>query len=463
MKKADFITNIALVPIDYVLVFLALITAYYVRFSGYVAAIRPVVFELPFDEYLSLSWKVSLFAIIVFAFNGFYTMYSKKLIKELPKVITGVSMVLIVIVLATFAQREIFESRFIMLFAWALAILYLWLGRIFTFFVRNIFFQKGRGLSNVIVLGDSENRQLVVKEYKSNKKLGYRVLLEFNNLSELELSSEAQELIKSKSIFNIIQTDSSIDKSEALDLLTYCQENHINLKYVASLWQTQSLHTNLSSIAGLPIVEIQDTTLDGWRKVAKRIFDTILSLVLLVFLSPLFLMIAIVIKLTSPGSIFVSLDRVGSKGKIFKLYKFRSMVQDAHKLKQEMLEQNERTDGPLFKMKNDPRVTKFGRFLRKTSLDELPQLMNVLKGQMSLVGPRPHEPEEVSKYQKGYKKLLAIKPGITGMAQVSGRSNLAFAEEAKLDIFYIENWSILLDMVILLKTIRVVFKNEDAC
>lgn len=463
MKKADFILNIVLVPIDFILVFLAAITAYYVRFSESVAAIRPVVFELPFSDYLSLVLKVSLFAILIFALNGFYTMRSKKLIKEFPKILIGVSMVLIFIVLGSFWQREIFESRFIILFAWGLAVLYLGLARIFITFIRNVFFQKGYGLSNVIVLGSEENRKPVVQEYGDNKKLGYKVILEFINLADMENSMEAKELFRRKSIANIIQTDSSIDKTHALDLLTFCQENHVNLKYVASLWQTQSLHTNLSSIAGLPIVEIQDTTLDGWRKVAKRIFDIILSSVLLIVLSPLFLVVAIIIKKTSPGSIFVSLERVGSKGNLFKMYKFRSMVQDAHKLKEQMMAKNERKDGPLFKMKNDPRVTKVGRFLRKTSLDELPQLMNVLKGQMSLVGPRPHEPEEVSRYQRGYKKLLAIKPGITGMAQVSGRSNLAFAEEAKLDIFYIENWSIWLDMVILLKTIKVVFKNEDAC
>lgn len=463
MKKADFITNIILVPIDFILVFLASISAYYVRFSPYVAEIRPVIFELPLSEYLILTIKVSLFAMVIFAFSGFYTMRSKKLIKEFPKIVTGVSMVFIFIVLDIFWQRELFESRFILIFAWALAIVYLSFARILSLFIRNIFFQKGYGLSNVIVLGEIENRQAIVKEYRGNKKLGYKVVFEFNNLAELEASQDAKESFKKKNIFNIIQTDSSIDKHQALDLLTFCQENHVNLKYVASLWQTQSLHTNLSSVAGLPIVEIQDTTLDGWRKVAKRILDTILSFLLLIILLPVFLLIAIIIKISSPGSIFVSLTRVGAKGKMFRLYKFRSMVKDAHKLKKEILENNERSDGPLFKMKNDPRVTKFGKFLRKTSLDELPQLFNVLKGQMSLVGPRPHEPEEVSKYQKGYKKLLAIKPGITGMAQVSGRSNLAFAEEAKLDIFYIENWSVGLDLVILLKTIKVVFKNEDAC
>ena len=128
------------------------------------------------------------------------------------------------------------------------------------------------------------------------------------------------------------------------------------------------------------------------------------------------------------------------------------MIKNADHLKKEMIASNERTDGPLFKMIHDPRITKLGHFLRHTSLDELPQLFNVLVGQMSLVGPRPHEPEEVDRYKRGYKKLLTIKPGMTGLAQVSGRANLPFTEEAKLDIFYIENWSILLDFIILLNS-----------
>jgi lipopolysaccharide/colanic/teichoic acid biosynthesis glycosyltransferase len=139
----------------------------------------------------------------------------------------------------------------------------------------------------------------------------------------------------------------------------------------------------------------------------------------------------------------VKLKRVGKKGKPFGLYKFRSMVKDAAKRKTEILAYNERPDGPLFKMKHDPRITKCGTWLRRTSLDELPQLFNILKGQMSLVGPRPHEPEEVAHYDRGYKKLLSIRPGMTGMAQVSGRTDLLFVDEAKLDIFYIENWSML--------------------
>lgn len=462
MKKSDFIINIALVPIDFALVWLAGLTAYYLRFSEMVAQWRPVFYEMPIYEYYWLIFKVAILAIIIFAFLGFYTIRSKKIVKEIPKIIAGVSLVVVFLILSIFLQRELFSSRFIIIFGWAISIIYLTIIRMIFFGIRNFLFKKNWGLSNIIILGSEEDRKIITDTYQQNPKLGYKIIAKYNNLSELENSQTAKELLNNKKIHSVIQTDSSLDKRSALDLLTFCQENHIGLQYIANLFQAQSLNMNVSSLAGLPIVEIRGTPLDGWRKVYKRIFDFISSFILLILLLPFFIIISIIIKSTSKGSVFVSLDRIGQKNKKFKILKFRSMVKDAHKLKEEVMKYNERPDGPLFKMKNDPRVTRVGKWLRKTSLDELPQLFNVLIGQMSLVGPRPHEPEEVSKYQRGYKKLLTVKPGMTGMAQVSGRSNLPFAEEAKLDIFYIENWSGLLDFVIFLKTIKVIVKQDAA-
>jgi exopolysaccharide biosynthesis polyprenyl glycosylphosphotransferase len=460
MKKADIILNVILVPLDFVLLWSAAISAYYLRFSERVVNIRPVFYEMPFYDYVILAFQVSLVGLIIFALAGFYTMGSKKLVKELPRVFTGVSILIVFLVLAIFLKRELFSSRFIIILSWSLGIIYLSIGRIIIFYIRNKFFHWGWGLANIIVLGPHDSRQTVINEYQKNPRLGFRVVNQCRDLNSLKESDKVKEHIEKKKVDYIIQTDSAISKDQALDLLTFCQENHISLKYVASLFQAQSLHLNLSSVAGLPLVEIQSTPLDGWGKVVKRLFDFFIALILLIILSPLFLVLAILIKLTSKGTVFVSLSRVGAKGKMFKLYKFRSMITGAHQMKEKMMAYNERADGPLFKIKDDPRVTKLGRRLRRTSLDELPQLFNVLKGQMSLVGPRPHEPEEVLKYQRGYKKLLTIKPGMTGMAQVSGRSNLPFTEEAKLDIFYIENWSMLLDLVILLKTPFIVLKKD---
>jgi lipopolysaccharide/colanic/teichoic acid biosynthesis glycosyltransferase len=182
----------------------------------------------------------------------------------------------------------------------------------------------------------------------------------------------------------------------------------------------------------------------------------------LIILSPLFLILSLIIKIDSAGPVFAQLERIGEGGEKFVLFKFRSMIRDAHQLKKNLIALNERNDGPLFKIKNDPRITRFGRFLRKTSLDELPQLFNVIKGEMSLVGPRPHEPEEVAKYQKHHRKVLTIKPGITGLAQISGRSDLNFEEEVKLDTYYIENWSLKLDIQIIIKTPFIVLTTKSA-
>ncbi|MBT4849824.1 sugar transferase [Candidatus Parcubacteria bacterium] len=461
MKKADFITNISLVFIDFGLVILAGISAYFLRFSDFISNMRPVFYEMPYDEYLILILKIAVFAIIVFAISGFYTMKTKKLARELPQIITGVSTLLIFIVLAIFWQRELFSSRFIIILSWALGIIYIFTSRIFVFAVRNLFLKKGKGLARVIVLGPESARKIIVENYNTRPKLGFKVIDEFETLEQLQSHPGAMQMIEEKEIDNIFQSDSSINKDNALNLLTFCQENQITLRYVANLFQAQNLNIDLNSIAGIPIIEIQGTPLDGWRRVAKRTFDIIVSILLTIVLSPLFILIAIFIKTDTRGPVFVKMSRVGRKGRIFTMYKFRSMVKDAQKLKADIMAQNERTDGPLFKIKNDPRVTKAGRWLRKTSLDELPQLFNVIIGNMSLVGPRPHEPEEVSRYQKGYKKLLTIKPGMTGMAQVSGRANLLFAEEAKLDIFYIENWSLLLDMIILIKTPRAMLSDDQ--
>ncbi len=205
-----------------------------------------------------------------------------------------------------------------------------------------------------------------------------------------------------------------------------------------------------------------------WRAVIwssfflKRTLDIVGSAFFIVFLSPVFLATAILIKLESPGSVFFSQDRVGKWGRLFKMYKFRSMRTDAEKLKDELLSKNE-TGGIIFKMKNDPRITNVGKYIRNFSIDELPQLWNVLKGDMSLVGPRPPVPEEVSQYNLSNRKRLNITPGITCIWQISGRSLINFEGQVRLDIEYIQNQSFWGDIKILIKTIPAVLFGRGAC
>ncbi len=195
---------------------------------------------------------------------------------------------------------------------------------------------------------------------------------------------------------------------------------------------------------------------------AKRVVDTVVSLAALIVLAPLMVTVAALIKLTSPGPVFFAQDRVGMNQRRFRIYKFRSMVVDAEAKKKELAHLNEIADGPAFKMKNDPRITKIGRFIRKTSIDELPQLFNVLHGEMSLVGPRPPLPDEVKKYEWLFRKRLSVKPGITCVWQISGRSNTTFERWMQMDNEYIDNWSIWLDLKILAKTVPAVLLGRGA-
>lgn len=199
-----------------------------------------------------------------------------------------------------------------------------------------------------------------------------------------------------------------------------------------------------------------------YYKYGKRLIDIVASMLGLIFLSVLFVILAIIIKVEDPrGPVFFSQNRVGKNGKEFKMYKFRSMVTNAEEKLSEVLKYNE-TTGAMFKMKDDPRVTRVGRFIRKTSIDELPQLFNVLIGDMSLVGPRPPLPREVDQYSDYDKQRLIVTPGCTGLWQVSGRSNIGFAEMVELDLKYIKKRSIVLDLTLIIKTIFVLFGSKDA-
>ncbi len=216
---------------------------------------------------------------------------------------------------------------------------------------------------------------------------------------------------------------------------------------------------------GEPIIEFQHTPLDGWGKVLKRGFDIVAGFVLTLFLSPIMLLIAILIKIEDPdGPIIYTNERVGENGERIPVFKFRYMqwkwcinkdnpnFEQALEYEKQLIAERSVRGGPLYKIKDDPRKTRIGAIIERYSLDELPQFFNVLRGEMSLVGPRPHQKREVEKYSEYHRRLLTIKPGITGMAQVAGRSDLDFEDEYRLDVFYIENWSLWLDIILCFKT-----------
>lgn len=470
MKKSELLFSVLLVPVDFIMIVLAALSAYYLRFTGLAVTIRPVIFDFDIRNYFTIVLIVAFIWILIFFMTGLYNLQrSRRLTEEIRRVFLACSSGFVLIVVYIFFQRELFNSRFIVLAAWILSMIYVLFGRGLLHIIRNLVYRSGYGVRQLVIVGAGKTADSLVKEFSKKKQLGYKVIKRLRDFS-LETSQELDELVDEGLVDEIIQADPNISKAESLRLYDFATDRHIVFRYVADLLGIKVLHHEVTELAGLPIVEVKRTTLEGWGQVAKRLTDIIVSGLLILILSPLLILTAIIIKLDSRGPVFFSrrddgsyVTRVGQNGKTFRYFKFRSMIDRADSLRYtELADRNLRTDGPLVKIKNDPRVTRFGRFIRRFSIDELPELFLVFTGRMSLVGPRPHLPEEVAKYEQHHRKVLTIKPGISGLAQISGRSDLAFEEEVRLDLYYIENWSMLLDISILLKTPWAVIKHRQA-
>ncbi len=456
MKRSDLVLSTILVPVDIVMLMLAGLSAYALRFSSSITNLLPIREAPSLQPYLEVMALVIPLWIIVLALAGLYHLPSiRQFAQECIRIILASSTAIMVFILVIFFQRELFSSRFIVLVAWFLAIVFLLVARLIVRLIHKRFLVHGVGLHKVLLFGADHTTELVLKYLRDNPTSGFRVVGYFSSFSHGQRPA-IERILEREDIDDVMLADPTMPHAERMALLDFATEHNRTFRYAADLFETKVSQVDLSTIATIPFFEVKHTPLDGWGKILKRLVDMIGSSFGLLLLSPLFLIVALVVKLTSPGPVFFAAERVGQRGKYFRLYKFRSMVHNAHVMKNELLKQNERPDGPLFKMRNDPRITRLGRFLRASSIDELPQLWNVLNGNMSLIGPRPHEPEEVAQYQKHHKQVLFIRPGITGMAQVSGRSELKFEDEIRLDVYYIENWSLALDLQILLKTFWVV-------
>jgi len=454
-KKFKLLFSTLNIPLDFIMLVLAGLFVYYLRFNILSSTID-VIYKIPFLRYFFYILIISLAWLFIFAVSGLYKLKNQRFSREFLKIFWGCTIGTMLIIFLIFLARRPFSSRFIILAGWGTSFLFVSLGRSFIHAIELFCYKRDKGLEPIAVVGQSRSAQEISFYIKNHKGLGYKILNIFPNIDE------AIKGLKSapEKVDHIILADTDLSKKDMTRLLEFCNEHQIIFRYLTDTFDAMYENVRVDTLAGLPIVVIGKTALSGWGKVAKRTVDLIGSVLGLILLLPFFITLPIIIKIDSKGPVFVKLKRVGKRGERFYLYKFRSMVKNAHKMKEDLKKQNER-QGPLFKMKNDPRITKIGKFLRKSSLDEIPQLINVLKGDMSLVGPRPHEPEEVAKYQKQHKQLLTIAPGITGLAQISGRSSISFEEEAKLDIYYIENWTLWQDISIIIKTIPVVLLGKD--
>ena len=457
MKKSELFFTVILVPIDFLMIFLAALLSYYLRSTAYFTDYRPIVFNLPLTRYLPLILVAASFCLLIFAILGFYRISRRRFVDDLYGAFIGVTVCVAAFSFYIFLRAELFSSRFLVIVTWFFAILFVILGRSVVRVIKRRLFKYGIGVYRVVLIGNGASKHLIRNFEKPLS--GYKVVSHIKEYNDSVLGS-LKKISKRKGIDEIIQTDSKLAKSKTFEIKDFADEGKIDFKYIPDFFGTQATNIDVRPLAGFPLVELKRTPLDGWGRILKRFLDIVGSLIGITIFSPLFLIVAIAIKFDSKGPVFVRLKRVGNRNE-FQMYKFRSMVENAHRMKKKLLKYSERK-GPLFKMKDDPRITRVGRILRKTRIDELPQFFNVLRNEISLVGPRPHEPEEVAQYKKWHKKVLAIKPGMTGMAQVSGGAELGFDDEVKLDTYYIENWSLKLDLQIFFRTLVIVVIGRAA-
>jgi len=471
MKKSELFLTFLLLPLDILAIFAAGLAAYTTRLHPLLAEIRPVVFNLPLDRYLAILFLAAILWIAVFAFAGLYSTRPRPLKKELVRlfIASAASMALIFSVL--FFSRAFFDSRFIVLAGWFFAVVFLSAERLSVRLLQRALLTWGIGLHRIAVIGKNKTAEVLIKEFKTKGQLGFKVIAHFKKYDE-QTKKALIDLVKKEAVDEILLTDPEISREATLELLAFSDSQHLAFKYTADLFAFAVGRTEIGTYSGIPIIEIKKTPLDGWGAIFKRGFDIVFSLLLIIFTLPIQIAAAIALFIEQPGRILFSrlpdgkkTVRVGQLGKKFHYFKFRSMIKDAHKFRfdPEFVKKygNEREGTPLFKLKDDPRITPVGRFIRKYSIDELPEFYLVLLGRMSLVGPRPHLPEEVAEYKPHHRRVLAIKPGITGLAQISGRADLDFEDEVRLDTYYIEHWSPWLDLTILLRTPFVVLFGHE--
>ncbi len=468
MKKSELFFSVLQVPVDFLMIICAAASAFAIRNIPQIITLKPKLYNFPFDQYLKVVVFVAFMLVLIYAVEGLYVIRStRRFWRESFRVFAATSLGLVVVVAAIFLKREWFSSRFIILAGWFLTVFYVVAARYFLHSIQKfLLVKKGIGVHRLLLIGGNGKMASIRNVIEKNPSLGYRIIGETDNTNIRFI----KEIKKEKGIDEIILCNPAVTDQEQEKIIDYCSINNINFKYLPTIFH--SSRAEVAMLNGNPIIEVKNTPLEGWGSIIKRVFDITGSLFLLIIFSPLMALTALAIRIDSNGPIIYRNERIGNDGKKFFVYKFRYMkweccitrknenLGQALELEKKLIEKRSVRQGPLYKIKDDPRKTRVGKIIERYSIDELPQFFNVLKGEMSLVGPRPHQAREVEKYKEYHRRLLTIKPGITGMAQISGRSDLDFETEYKLDIYYIENWSLWLDILICLKTPAVLFRRR---
>lgn len=427
---------------------------------------------LPFHDYIVfLLLSLPVWLAVLLLTQRYETVLKQPLSRQFERVLYFVALTGSLLGLATFTlklevSRPIFFSFFMVL------LLLLLLDRLVLYLVlrsRNI---NEHNQIRILVVGTDQNAMRVGEILESARKWGYHIVGYVRSNGHPEVIDDSEIVARVEDLPNLLQESAPADElvfcgtskkdlEDYEDIMRLCEDIGIRTRIAADFLPTSASAVSLEYFDSLPLITFSTVPEHSFEIVAKRVVDFLVAAVGLVVLSPALLIIAAAIKFTSEGPVFYRQVRCGLHGRRFRLVKFRTMIHGAEDRLWEIRHLNE-MDGPVFKMRNDPRVTPLGRFLRKFSIDELPQLWNVIKGEMSVVGPRAPLPEEVDHYSLKQRRRLSVKPGITCLWQISGRSDISFQKWMEMDLQYIDGWSFWLDLRIMLKTIPAVFTGRGA-
>jgi len=458
---------------DVLLINLALYVSYKIRYDWqWFLSVDPV-YNNPYAVYIPFAIVLTALLLIVFRMEGVYDRRrSTSLFDTVYALVSSTTTGIVVVMAATLAYPPLTFSRLIFLYTGFGIILFLSLSRMIVATISARMHRRGLGIDRALIVGAGEVGRTVMRTIVARPELGYRIVGFLDddpekgetNIGPFKALGGLDNLLAVLSAQRVNEVIIALPWSyhrKILSLITQCERAGVRARFVPDIFQLTLARVDVNDLGGIPLIGVKPVTIRGGSLATKRAIDLALSIASLIVGLPLMGLIALAIRLDSPGPVLFKQIRVGKDGLEFLCWKFRSMRQGAEEERDRLLDLNER-DGPLFKIKDDPRMTRVGRFLRLISLDELPQIYNILRSEMSWVGPRPALPAEVAQYQEWQKQRLEAPPGMTGLAQVSGRSELTFDETCLLDIFYIENYSPALDLRILLKTVPTVLSRHGA-
>lgn len=426
----------------------------------------------PLNGFLGLEISIVIGLVTIFALRGLYKIrLTGSLLSQMWTIASSATVGLAFLITYFFIFQPPSSSRLLVPFVWAATIIVLSLGRMIVSTAMGLLYRLGLGETRLLVVGSGRLGKMMMQHIAANPNLGYHIVGFLHDMSQspgdfgrFKMLGALEDLglvIRSMQVDEVIIALPSNMHEQSIKSVKLCERLGASFKLVPDLYELSLSRIDMETIEGIPLIGIKQVSLNTVQRIITRVVDISVSLLILLLGSPLWLCIALAIRMTSPGEIIYKQTRIGLSGRPFKMYKFRSMYKNADQLMAALWMKNE-AQGPLFKMRDDPRITPVGKFLRRTSLDEFPQIINVVRGEMSLVGPRPPLPSEVALYEEWQKGRLAIKPGMTGLWQVRGRSNLSFDEGVLMDLYYIENWSLRLYFLILFSTLPAVLFNRGA-